>query len=57
MKKIVFIHLYNDFSGAPRVLSDVIKIIEKKRIKYDILTSKNYFGFLSQFKNIKNDLS
>jgi len=54
MKKIVFIHLYNDFSGAPKVLSDVIKIIKKKRIKYDILTSKNYFGFLSQFKNIKN---
>ena len=53
-KKIVFIHLYNDRSGSPRVLSDVIKSIINKNIEFDIITSPHEFGFLSCFKdNIK----
>jgi len=52
MKKIIFIHLYNDISGSPKVLSEVIKIIKKKKIPYQLLTS-NHNGFLSKFKNTK----
>lgn len=37
MKKIIFIHLYNDISGSPKVLSEVIKIIKKKKFHINFL--------------------
>ncbi len=47
MKKIVCVHLYNDFSGSPLVLSTVIKGFRKKGIDVDLFTSSGSKGFLS----------
>lgn len=46
MKKVVCIHLYNDFSGSPLVLSTAIKGLLKKGNKVTLITSDSE-GFLS----------
>lgn len=46
MKKIVFIHLFNDRSGSPKVLSQVIKSL-KKKFHTELLTSDHTDGFLT----------
>jgi glycosyltransferase involved in cell wall biosynthesis len=44
-KKIIFFHLFNNYSGSPRVLADVISIVKNN---YDIvLVTSNTEGFLS----------
>lgn len=45
--KVVCVHLYNDFSGSPLVLSTVIKGFLKRGIEVDLHTSKSSQGFLS----------
>jgi len=50
MKKIVFIHLYNDRSGSPKVLSQVINAVSNKKIPFEVLTSHHTDGFLSKYK-------
>lgn len=50
-KKIVFFHLLNDFSGSPKVLSQVIKIAKRSNTTLDLYTSKSE-GFLSDIENI-----
>ena len=35
MSKVVFIHLFNDRSGSPKVLSQVIKILRNKNVITD----------------------
>ena len=47
MKKIIFIHLLNDFSGSPKVLSQVIKACENEAIEIELFTGKSESGFLS----------
>ena len=47
MKKIVCVHLYNDFSGSPLVLSTVIKGFRQRGIEVDLFTSSKSKGFLS----------
>jgi L-malate glycosyltransferase len=47
MRKIIFIHLLNDFSGSPKVLSQVITAAQKKRIAIELYTGKSESGFLS----------
>ena len=47
VKKHIFIHLLNDFSGSPKVLSQVIQAIQKKRIELELYTGKSESGFLS----------
>jgi len=46
--RVLFIHLYNDFSGSPKVLTDVIKSLDRGQ-EYYILTSKSAGGFLDEF--------
>ncbi len=46
MKKIVCVHLYNDFSGSPLVLSTAIKGLVKNGHQVTLLTSDSE-GFLS----------
>lgn len=47
MKEIIFVHLLNDYSGSPKVLSQVINAV-KPKIKSPILyTGKNSSGFLT----------
>jgi glycosyltransferase involved in cell wall biosynthesis len=50
MRNIVFIHLYNDRSGSPKVLSQVISAISDKKIPFEVLTSSHTGGFLSEYK-------
>jgi len=51
MNKIVFVHLFNDRSGSPKVLSDVIRVAENRSLDYDLITSSDSDGFLSKYKN------
>lgn len=47
MKKIVAVHLLNDFSGSPLILSTVIKGFRAHNIEVDLITNENSEGFLS----------
>lgn len=51
MKKIIFIHLLNDFSGSPKVLSQVIKACNKKNMSTILYTGKGTDGFLNDKAN------
>tara|TARA_R110000787_G_scaffold272848_5_gene380394 strand:- start:3053 stop:4144 length:1092 start_codon:yes stop_codon:yes gene_type:complete len=46
MKKIIFVHLLNDFSGSPKVLSQVIKTANEKGFDVELFTGKGGTGFL-----------
>ncbi len=50
MKKILFVHLLNDYSGSPKVLSQVILACQSKKIDFDLFTSQGN-GFLSSFES------
>ena len=50
--KIVFIHLLNDYSGSPLVLSNVIKGMQQKGHQCDVITSANNDGFLTGIDNV-----
>lgn len=47
IRKIIFIHLLNDYSGSPKVLSQVIKAVQKKGCDTELYTGKSDDGFLS----------
>lgn len=47
MRKIIFVHLLNDFSGSPKVLSQVIKATQKNGSEIALNTGKSSVGFLS----------
>ena len=47
VKKIVFIHLLNDYSGSPKVLSQVIKACQKNGYETELYTGQGEDGFLS----------
>lgn len=47
MKKIIFIHLLNDYSGSPKVLSQVIKAVKKSDCEVELYTGTSDDGFLS----------
>lgn len=54
-KKIVCVHLFNDFSGSPLVLSQVINGFIDKGLEVDLYTSKSsQEGFLSNLKGVNN---
>ncbi len=46
-KKVVFIHLFNDRSGSPKVLSQSIQALHEKHIEVELITSHHKDGFLS----------
>lgn len=51
--KILLVHLLNNYTGSPKVLSTVINLLtEKSDIKISLLTSKTD-GFLSDLKNVQ----
>lgn len=50
-KKIVFVHLLNDYSGSPKVLSQVVKIFENQGHDTSLFTAKGNQGFLSGLTN------
>ncbi|MDX2346616.1 MAG: glycosyltransferase family 4 protein [Legionella sp.] len=48
MKKIVFIHLLNDFSGSPKVLSQVMDVAKLSGIETHLYTCSGEVGFLDR---------
>lgn len=50
MKKIAFIHIWNNYSGSPNVLSTVAEELHEKGCETTLLTSFNNDGFLSKAK-------
>ncbi|AZE77573.1 glycosyltransferase [Pseudomonas synxantha] len=54
MKKIIFFHLLNDYSGSPKVLSQVIETVAKNGFDAELfLGGKGSAGFLSSVPCIK----
>jgi len=45
-KKVVFVHLFNDRSGSPKVLSQVASVLSGRGIETEMITSKADDGFL-----------
>lgn len=45
--KIIFIHLLNDYSGSPKVLSQVIRAVQNDSIPCELYTGTGGEGFLS----------
>ncbi len=52
MKKIIAIHLFNDFSGSPLVLSTAIKNFVSEGLEVEVMTSKGGQGFLSNLDDV-----
>lgn len=55
MQKIAFIHLYNDFSGSPTVLANVINGFTNNNFKVSLIANKS-IGRLSNLKNVNYNL-
>lgn len=55
-KKITCIHLYNDFSGSPLVLSNTIRHLLKAGHEVEVMTSEGTTGFLSRIKGVRYNL-
>ncbi|UBM26568.1 glycosyltransferase family 4 protein [Pseudomonas sp. p1(2021b)] len=56
MRNIVFIHLFNDRSGSPRVLSQVINAIFNAGYNVETLTSCHSYGFLDGVPGTKRTI-
>lgn len=53
-KKILFVHLLNDYSGSPLVLSQVINSVSTDEFDKHLFTSTSSFsGFLSELKDVE----
>lgn len=50
MKKIVFVHLLNDFSGSPKVLSQVMDVASSLEVESHLYTCSGGVGFLDSAK-------
>jgi glycosyltransferase involved in cell wall biosynthesis len=48
MKKLVCAHLLNDFSGSPKVLSQVINLVSESNYEVDLYAGNASEGFLSK---------
>lgn len=51
-QKIVFVHLLNDYSGSPLVLSNVIEGLRQKGHVCDVITSAKTEGFLTGIEGV-----
>lgn len=47
VKKLIAVHLLNDFSGSPKVLSQVITGLKDNKFEIELFTSNNSKGFLT----------
>lgn len=56
MKRIVSVHLLNDYSGSPKVLMQLLKSWTKNGIDAHLFTSGGRKGFLSDIPKVKNHL-
>ena len=51
-KKIIAVHLFNDYSGSPLVFKNVLKGLLSSGYKIDLFISGNNKGFLSEINGI-----
>jgi glycosyltransferase involved in cell wall biosynthesis len=49
--KYVLIHLYNDRSGSPKVLSQIARAFQSAGTDFSVITSSHGYGFLGGFRN------
>lgn len=56
MPTILFIHLYNDRSGSPKVLLQAVNALHSAGYEVEVLTSKHEGGFLDQVPGKKNTI-
>lgn len=56
MKRIVSVHLLNDYSGSPKVLMQLLKSWTKNGMDAHLFTSGGRKGFLSDIPRVKNHL-
>lgn len=56
MRKIVFIHLFNDRSGSPKVLSQVVRAMAKRGRELEVLTSTHTDGFLTALPGTRREI-
>ncbi len=47
MKKIICVHLLNDYSGSPNMLKTAIDVFNEEKYEIDLITNKETKGFLS----------
>ncbi len=52
MPKVIFVHLLNDYSGSPLVLSNVVRGHLAANYSCEIITSKGTEGFLSKIDGV-----
>ena len=50
LKKIVFVHLLNDFSGSPKVLSQTMEVADSLGFEVHLYTCSDGVGFLDNVK-------
>lgn len=55
-KKMVFIHLFNDRSGSPKVLAHVVRAANNNDIATEVITSAEGDGFLSGVGDVQRRL-
>ena len=53
MKKIIFTHLLNDYSGSPLVLSTAIRCFVEEGMAVELITSGGGKGFLSGLEGVR----
>lgn len=56
MKKIIFVHSFNDRSGSPKVLSQVVRAVKRHNVEVEVLTSGHGNGFLSELPCIRREI-
>lgn len=56
MTKFVFVHLFNDRSGSPKVLSQVIRAISQSGRTVEVITSGHADGFLTGLPGTRRKL-
>ncbi|WP_374445263.1 glycosyltransferase family 4 protein [Epilithonimonas sp.] len=54
MRRIVAIHLLNDYSGSPKVLMQLLKVWTKNNFDTHLFTSGGRKGFLSDINHVRN---
>jgi len=54
MKRLVCFHLFNDYSGSPKVLRMVLERLAEKEMQIDLVTSKGEGALndLNKYENI-----
>lgn len=54
--KIIFVHLFNDRSGSPKVLAQVVTALHNAGLKGELLTSNHEDGFLTDVPIVRRTL-